>query len=76
MRSADRVPAGGREAWPRRTSVSALPYSSTCGSTQPSTYLLQAPMCVGMDWNSGPECEPVCIRSQNSTSVSPTPVES
>ena len=32
-------------------------------------------MCAGIVWNSGPECEPVLIRSQNETSVSPGPID-
>ena len=33
------------------------------------------PMCVGIDWKIGPECEPELIRSQKSMSDSPPPVD-
>ena len=69
-RTAASVPFGGRAAWPSTSSARLLPYSSTSGSSQPRTYLLQAPMWVGSTWNSWPLCEPVDIRSQQPTSLS------
>ena len=58
------------------TVLAASPGFTTTGSAQPSTHLSQRPMCVGIDWKIGPECEPEDMRSQKSTSESPAPLVS
>jgi len=70
------VPLGVREVWPTLTSRAEEPTPKVSGSTQPSTYLSHRPMWTGMDWNSGPVCDPADIRSQKSTSDSAAPLVS
>ena len=67
------MPLGVRLVWPTITSRSDLPGLTSTGLAQPSTHLSQRPMCVGIDWKIGPECEPELIRSQKSTSESAAP---
>jgi hypothetical protein len=70
------VPLGVREVWPTLTSRAEEPTPKVSGSAQPSTYLSHRPMWTGMDWNSGPVCDPDDIRSQKSTSDSAAPLVS
>jgi hypothetical protein len=67
------VPVGVREVWPTRTVRFPLPGSMTTGSAQPSTHLPHRPMWVGIAWKTGPAWEPLAMRSQKSTSDSPSP---
>src|SRR5262245_36875347 len=55
------VPLGVRLVCPTITSRADLPGPTSTGLAQPSTHLSQRPMCAGIDWKIGPECEPELI---------------